>query len=48
MNLKLMTGSNGPAREMAITKKGKGGRFEDKRFKKKNTDRWKRDVKAYY
>lgn len=45
----LVVQSSSPfAKEMAITKKGKGGVFEDKRFKKKNSEKWKQDVKKYY
>lgn len=44
----IMRMSSPFAKEMAITKKGKGGAFEDKRFKKKNIEKWKKDVKKYY
>lgn len=36
------------AKELAITKRGKGGVFQDKRDKKKNAEKWKKDVKQYY
>jgi len=44
----LVINSSSPtAKEMAITKRGKGGAFRDKRFQKKSTDKWKIDVKEY-